>query len=183
VLVVEDYEGFRRFIRLALQQWVELQIIGEVSDGLEAVEKAQALQPDLILLDIGLPKLNGLEACRRIRELSPNSKILFVSQEPSSDMVEQALSLGASGYVLKSRAQSDLRPAIEAVLRGEQFVSSALNFGDGATARALVGSLKQPPKRRVRSSPASLCAARDWLSRWRKVKDMLHFDSHNSVTR
>ena len=179
VLVVEDYEGFRRFIRLELQQRVEFQVIGEVCDGLEAVEKAQTLQPDLILLDIGLPKLNGLEAGRRIRELSPNSKILFVSQEPYSDVVGEALSLGASGYVLKSRAQNDLRPAIEAVLRGEHFVSSALSFRNGAAAQALRESLKRPPKQRVRSSPALLCAAWEWLSCWRKIKQMLHFDSNN----
>jgi DNA-binding NarL/FixJ family response regulator len=169
----------RRFIRLELQQRVEFQVIGEVCDGLEAVEKAQNLQPDLILLDIGLPKLNGLEACRRIRELSPNSKILFFSQEPYSDVVGEALSLGALGYVLKSHAQSDLRPAIEAVLRGEHFVSSALSFRDGATAQALVETLKRPPKQRVRSSPELFCAAWEWLSCWRKIKEMLHFDSNN----
>jgi DNA-binding NarL/FixJ family response regulator len=135
-LVVEDYEAFRRFIRLALQQTVEFQVIAEVSDGLEAVQKAKGLQPDLVLLDIGLPALNGLEAGRRIREVSPNSKILFLSQESCSDVVREALSLGAVGYVVKSRAQSDLRPAIEAVLRGEYFVTSALDFGEGSKAPA-----------------------------------------------
>jgi CheY-like chemotaxis protein len=136
VLIVEDYEAFRRLIRSALQQRAEFQVVGEVSDGLEAVQKAQELQPDLILLDIGLPKLNGLEAGRRIRKGSPNSRILFLTQESSSDVVREALGLGALGYVLKSRAQTDLLPAIEAVLRGEHFVSSALEFRDGATARA-----------------------------------------------
>jgi len=135
VLVVEDYGAFRRLIRLALQQRADLQVVGEESDGLEAVQKAQALQPDLVLLDIGLLNLNGLEAGRRIRKVSPNSKILFLSQESSADVVREALSLGAFGYVLKSRAQSDLLPAVEAVLRGEQFVSSAMKFGDGVNAR------------------------------------------------
>jgi DNA-binding NarL/FixJ family response regulator len=136
ILIVEDHESFRRLICSALQQRAAFQVIEEVSDGLDAVQKAQELQPDLILLDIGLPKLNGLEAGRRIREVSPDSRILFLSQESSADVVREALSLGALGYVLKSRAQTDLLPAIEAVLRGEHFVSTALEFRDGATARA-----------------------------------------------
>jgi DNA-binding NarL/FixJ family response regulator len=92
VLIVEDYEGFRRFIRSTVQERVDFQFIGEASDGLEAVQKAVELQPDLILFDIGLPKLNGLEAARRIRKISPNSKILFLTQESSSDVVQEALS-------------------------------------------------------------------------------------------
>jgi DNA-binding NarL/FixJ family response regulator len=135
VLLVEDYEPFRRFVCLALQQRAEFHVIGEVSDGLEAVQRAQELQPDLILLDIGLPKMNGLEAGRRIRRVSPNSKILFLSQESSPDVVREALSLGAQGYVLKARAQSDLLPAIEAVLGGKRFVSSGLGFSEGTDAQ------------------------------------------------
>ena len=84
------------------------------------------MKPDLILLDIGLPKLNGLEAARRIRQLSPESKILFLSQESSADVVQEALRLGALGYVVKGHAQSDLLPAVEAVLRGERFISSTI---------------------------------------------------------
>jgi hypothetical protein len=78
-VVVEDYRAFRRLIRLALEQTAEVEVIAEVSDGLEAVQEAKELQPDLILLDIGLPKLNGLEAGRRIREVSPNSNVLFLA--------------------------------------------------------------------------------------------------------
>jgi DNA-binding NarL/FixJ family response regulator len=135
VLIVEDYEAFRRFICLALQQREAFEVIEEVSDGLEAVQKAQELEPDLILLDIGLPKLNGLEAGRRIRKVSPNSKILFLSQESSPDVVREALSLGAQGYILKARAQSDLLPAIDAVLGGKRFVSSGLEFSERADAK------------------------------------------------
>ena len=135
VLTVEDYEPFRRFVCLALQQRAEFHVIGEVSDGLEAVQRAQELQPDLILLDIGLPKMNGLEAARRIRRVSPNSKMLFLSQESSPDVVREALSLGAQGYVLKARAQSDLLPAIEAVLGGKRFVSGGLEFSEGTDAQ------------------------------------------------
>jgi len=81
ILVVDDYEPFRRFICSTLGKRPELQIIGEASDGLEAVQKGEELQPNLILLDIGLPMLNGIEAARRIHKLSPSSKILFLSME------------------------------------------------------------------------------------------------------
>ena len=97
VLVVDDYEPWRRFVSTTLQHCPELQLIGEASDGLEAVLKTQALQPDLILLDIGLPKLNGIEAARQIRQLSSQPKILFVSQNHSADIAKTALRLGATG--------------------------------------------------------------------------------------
>jgi RNA polymerase sigma factor (sigma-70 family) len=121
VLLVEDFEPFRRFIRTTLQ--TELQIIAEVSDGLEAVSKAAELQPDLILLDIGLPTLNGIEAARQIHLLSPQSKILFVSQESSADVIEEAMNSGALGYVVKAYAATDLLDAVEAVCQGRKFVS------------------------------------------------------------
>jgi DNA-binding NarL/FixJ family response regulator len=97
-----------------------------VSDGLEAVQKAEELKPDVILLDIGLPNVNGIEAARRIRQLSPNSKIIFLSMETSPDVVQVALSTGAEGYVRKTDVHGDLLPAIEAVLRSEQFLSKSL---------------------------------------------------------
>lgn len=100
-----------------------MQIICEVSDGLEAVQKAKELKPDLILLDIGLPTLNGIEAARQIRSLAPESRIIFLSQESSPDVVEAALSLGASGYVVKRKAPGDLLLAVEAVVLGKQFLS------------------------------------------------------------
>jgi DNA-binding NarL/FixJ family response regulator len=126
VLVVDDYEPWRRFASTALLKQPELQVIGEVSDGLEAVQQAQQLQPDLILLDIGLPTLNGIEAARRIREVSPASKVLFVSENRSPDTAEEALSTGAGGYIVKSDAVSDLLPAIKAVLSGKRFISASL---------------------------------------------------------
>ncbi|HEY6249007.1 MAG TPA: response regulator transcription factor [Candidatus Angelobacter sp.] len=130
VFVVDDYEPFRRIVVLTIEQQPELQTIGEASDGLEAVRKAEELQPDLILLDIGLPTLNGIEVARRIRERSPKSKILFLSENRSLDIIEAALHTGAGGYVVKSDAGSKLLPAVEAVLQGKQFISSSLSDHD-----------------------------------------------------
>ena len=118
VLVVDDYEPFRQFICSTLGKRPELQIVAEVADGLAAVQKAEELQPDLVLLDIGLPTLNGIEAGRRIRTLSPKSKIIFVTQESSPDVVQEVLSLGALGYVVKARAGSELLAAVEEVREG-----------------------------------------------------------------
>jgi DNA-binding NarL/FixJ family response regulator len=129
VLVIDDYEPWRRLLSSTLQKQPEYRVIGEASDGLQAVQQAQQLQPDLILLDIGLPTLNGIEAARRIREFSPTSKLLFVSENRSLDIVEQALSTGADGYVVKSDAASELLTAIKAVLEGEGFVSTSLSDG------------------------------------------------------
>jgi DNA-binding NarL/FixJ family response regulator len=126
VLLVDDHEPFREFVRTTLSARPGIEIVSEASDGLEAVQKAQELQPGLIVLDIGLPGLNGIEAARRIRKLSPQSIILFLSQESSADVVQEALSLGALGFVIKMCAARDLMVAVDAVLRNQQFVSGAL---------------------------------------------------------
>jgi DNA-binding NarL/FixJ family response regulator len=123
VLVVEDFAAFRQFLTATLASMSGLQVIGEASDGLEAVQKALDLQPDLILLDIGLPSLDGIEAARRIRKISPASKIIFVIQESSADVVQVAVDLGANGYVVKAHAGGDLVAAIEAVLSGKSSFS------------------------------------------------------------
>ena len=123
VLIVEDFLPFRQFIRSTLRKRPELQVICEVSDGMEAVQKAQQLQPDLILLDLGLPTLGGIEAARRIRKLAPEAKIIFVSQESSDDVVQEALNVGGWGYVYKTRAGRDLLAALDAVQSETQFVS------------------------------------------------------------
>jgi DNA-binding NarL/FixJ family response regulator len=122
-----------------VQKELELLIISEASDGLEALQKAEELKPDLILMDIGLPKLNGIDVARRVREVASPTKVLFLSQEFSPGVVQDALSLGAQGYVHKLRAQSDLLPAIEAVLEGKRFVSSGLtdhDFREGTIAKS-----------------------------------------------
>jgi DNA-binding NarL/FixJ family response regulator len=135
ILAVEDFAPFRNFIRSTLGERADLQVIGEASDGLEAVHKAEELQPDLVLLDIGLPKLNGIKAARQIHKLSPKSKIIFLTQESSPEMVQEALNLGAGGYVLKTTALIDLLAAVDAVLEGRQLFSGGLsghNFTDAS---------------------------------------------------
>jgi two-component system response regulator NreC len=123
VLVVEDFDPFLQLISSALGKRRDLQVIGEVSDGLEAVREAVELKPDLIIMDIGLPSLNGIEAARQIRKLAPESKIIFLSGEYSADVVQEALSLGAWGYVIKTSAGTDLLAAVDAVMLGKRFVS------------------------------------------------------------
>jgi DNA-binding NarL/FixJ family response regulator len=127
ILLVDDNEPFRRFVASALRDQPNLHVIGEVGDGFEAVRQAEALQPDLILLDIGLPGLNGIGAARRMGELAPNARIIFLTQESSTDMVREALSLGAWGYLIKVQAGKELLVAVEMVMQGKRFVSSGLD--------------------------------------------------------
>ena len=126
LLLVDDFGAFRTVVSSLLRERPELQIVAEASEGIEAVQKARQLQPSLILLDIGLPKLNGIAAARQIRELAPQSKIIFVTQETSADIMKEAIGLGAMGYVVKDRVQSELLQAIDSVLKGKQFIGSGL---------------------------------------------------------
>lgn len=126
ILLVDDFEPWREAVRSMLRADERLEIVGEVVDGLEAVQKSQELQPDLILLDITLPKLNGIEAASRIERVAPAAKVVFVSQNSDVDLVHAAMADGAKGYVLKGDAGRELLPAIAAVVRGERFVSSAV---------------------------------------------------------
>lgn len=124
--MVDDFALWRRFVLEKLRKISKFQAIGIVSDGLEAVLKAEELQPDVILLDIGLPELNGIEAARQIRIVAPKSKILFLSQERDPDVARAALSAGGHGYVVKSDAGNELLSAVEAVTLGKKFVSRSL---------------------------------------------------------
>jgi len=128
ILVVEDYPSWSHFICSTLGQKQELRVVCAVSNGLDAVEKAKLLTPDLIMLDIGLPQLDGIQAARRIISFAPQSKIIFVSENRDPDTVEETLKTGARGYVLKSRAASELLIAVEAVLGGGTFVSENLSL-------------------------------------------------------
>jgi DNA-binding response OmpR family regulator len=140
VLVVDDYEPWRHSMLSMLRELPGFEVVSEVSDGPEAVRKVQEFEVDLILLDIGLPTLNGIAAAREIRKLSPHSKILFVSQESSPDVVREALKTG-EGYLVKADAGRELRAALNAVLRGKRFVGSRFvgqgfpDASDGLTKR------------------------------------------------
>jgi DNA-binding NarL/FixJ family response regulator len=122
VLIVDDFEPWRRVLRWMLQHCAEWQIAGEASDGVEGVGKTEELQPDIILLDIGLPRLNGIDAAKRIVSVAPHSKIVFVSVELCPQFVQEALRTGAHGYVVKSDAASDLLTAMSTVMNGQRFV-------------------------------------------------------------
>jgi DNA-binding NarL/FixJ family response regulator len=126
VLLVDDFEPWRRFVSTTLQKHSGFQIVLEVSDGLQAVQKAAELYPDLILLDIGLPGLNGIEAARRIRKVAPDSKIIFLTEDSAEDVAEEGLRIGAAGYVIKADAARELLPAMRAVVSGHRFVSARL---------------------------------------------------------
>jgi DNA-binding NarL/FixJ family response regulator len=124
VLVVEDHERWRRCVRSLLERGAAWEIVAEVADGLEAVHIVEALKPDLILMDIGLPGLDGIGAARQILAQRPGSRILFVSEHQSSDIVQAALGTGARGYITKSDAARDLLPAMEAIVEGRSFVGA-----------------------------------------------------------
>ena len=126
ILVVDDFAPWRSFVSTIAQIEPGWHVISEASDGLEAVQKAEELTPDLILLDISLPNLSGIEAARQIRKVSPGSKILFVGTYASWEIAEGALESGASGYVIKADAGNELVKAVEAVLQGKRYISSRL---------------------------------------------------------
>jgi DNA-binding NarL/FixJ family response regulator len=135
VLVVDDFEPWQRQVIAQIREKPKFKIIGVMADGMEAIQKAEELQPDLILLDVSLPKLSGIEAARKIRKFVPRAKILFLSASPDPDVVRAAFCAGGAGFVLKSDAASALLAGIEAVLNGKQFVSRSLveisDLGEG----------------------------------------------------
>jgi DNA-binding NarL/FixJ family response regulator len=126
ILLVDSFEPWRRSVRSMLRKHAELRLVGEVGDGLAAVQQASKLKPDLILLGLDLSSLNGIETAKQICHVVPGTKILFLSIDSDADVVQAALSNGGQGFVLKTDAGNELWPAIEAVLQGKQYVSSGL---------------------------------------------------------
>ena len=124
VFIVDDFEPWRRAVRSILGQHKGLEVIFESSKGLEAVRKSVELQPDLVLLDIGLPDLCGLETARQIRKISPGSRIIFLTTNRCPELEQEALRIGALGFLIKSDAGRDLLPAVSSAMRDEQFASS-----------------------------------------------------------
>jgi DNA-binding NarL/FixJ family response regulator len=126
ILIVDDFDLWKGFVITRLRERPDLHIAGFASNGVQAVQKAEELQPDLILLDMMLPDLNGIEAAQQIRRVAPLAKILFVSSEADLDSIRTAFQAGGSGYVSKMEAAAGLLAGIDAVLRGERFVSPGL---------------------------------------------------------
>src|SRR5262245_35335784 len=123
VLIVDDFEPWRQHVRSTLQATGEWNVLDDALDGPEAIQKAAILEPDLILLDVGLPTLSGIKVAERILAAHPSQRILFVSEHRS--LAEGALAAGARGYIVKSDAARELLPAIEAIMEGRRFVGAS----------------------------------------------------------
>jgi DNA-binding NarL/FixJ family response regulator len=131
ILVADDHPVVRHGLRTLIGSRPEWEIIDEAEDGIQAVEKADRLQPDVVVLDVSMPKMDGLEACRRIRRIVPKSEILFVTQHDSPQMMREAMGAGARGYVVKSDAARDLLAAVEAVSQHKFFTAhNRMQAGD-----------------------------------------------------
>jgi DNA-binding NarL/FixJ family response regulator len=130
VLIVDDFELWRRHIVGELQKSARFTVVGEASDGPEALKKAGELAPGLILLDVGLPTMDGITVAAAIIRVAPDVKILMLSAHNGGSIVNAALLAGARGYLLKSDAGRELMPAIEAVVRGGVFVSTRIISDD-----------------------------------------------------
>ena len=162
MLVVEDHEWWRRYISTELGGTSHWQVVGAASDGIEAVQKARDLKPDVILLDVGLPGIDGFEAARRILADDPSSRILFVTEQQSLEIAGAALGLGARGFVVKSDLGRDLLPAMEAVVEGERFVSARM-AGRGMRAGRF-GAMKPGSMRMNHRSWMAIRSS--WKARW-----------------
>ena len=121
ILIVDDYEPWRGYVRSILAANADIEIVGESADGLDAIKRSEELQPGLVLLDIQLPSMNGLEVARQIGVVSPGSEVLFLSSTQSVEVMREALKFG-SGFVMKSDAEQDLLPIVQAICRNEPFV-------------------------------------------------------------
>jgi DNA-binding NarL/FixJ family response regulator len=144
ILIAEDFEPFRQFVCAIFWGTPGLEVVFETSDGAEAVQKACALRPDIAVLDIGLPSLNGIEAARRISQLAPATKILFLSQESSAEIVQAAIEAGGHGYVVKTEAEKELLTAIDTILSGERFPGARYLNAPFAWTQSREGSSPSP---------------------------------------
>ena len=128
ILLVDDHPVVRQGLRTLLQERSELEVVDEASDGLEALEKVENLRPDVVVLDVTMPRMSGIEACRIIKQKNPGLEILFVTQHDSPQMMREALNAGARGYVVKSNLARDLVEAVEAVSQHKEFTALARNL-------------------------------------------------------
>ena len=140
VLIVDDFPAWRSFVTLQVKRKKAWQVVSQASDGGEAIQQAYEFRPEVVVLDIGLPGLTGLEVAQCILRDLPATKILFLSENRSCEVVQESLRIGASGYVLKSDSAKDFLPAMAAVLRGEIFLSTNLGIFVYRKATAKSGS-------------------------------------------
>lgn len=134
ILLVDDHAVLRAGLRLLLDAQTDMQVIGEASDGSEALQLCETLKPDLLLLDLSMPGLGGLDAIPVMRKAAPTARILVLTMHDDESYLKGALRSGASGYVLKKAADSELLSAVRMVMRGEVYVHPSLT-------RALLGDL------------------------------------------
>jgi DNA-binding NarL/FixJ family response regulator len=144
ILIADDHEIFRKGLRWLVESHANLEICGEAANGVEAVEMAKKLTPDVIIMDISMPYVNGLDATRQIRQQVPNSRILILSQHDSSHMLTAAFNAGASGYVTKSQVAHYLLSALDAVMQGQPFGWTSEGFV--SQARPAEAELKKQPE-------------------------------------
>jgi DNA-binding NarL/FixJ family response regulator len=127
IMIVDDSQPWREFASLLVKKRAEWNLLCEVATGLEGVDKCMELCPDVMLLDLSLPDIHGIEVIKRIRSKGTSTKVIVVTNEGAAEIVEVALGLGAAGYVLKPDAGRDLLPSIDSALRGKTFISNGLN--------------------------------------------------------
>jgi len=127
VLLAEDHAAYRKSLKLLVESDGDIDVVGEAKNGLEAVRLNKSLQPDVIVMDIAMPLLNGLQATRQIMETSPATKVLILSSHSDSEYIEQAMVFGASGYLLKQSSAEVLAQAIREVLMGNAYFSAAIS--------------------------------------------------------
>ena len=127
VLLAEDHTIVRKGLRSLLDKEIGIEVIGEAEDGREAIRKAEELHPDIVVMDIAMPDLNGLEATRRLKKRFPGMKIIILTVHNNEEYVLETLRAGASGYLVKKAAPTDLISAIQAAYRGESFLSPSIS--------------------------------------------------------
>ncbi len=148
ILLVDDHPIVRQGLRTLLEGRPGWEVVGEASDGIEALVKVESLQPDVVVLDVTMPQMNGLEACRLIQQKRKNSslEVLFVTQHDSPQMMREALDAGARGYVVKSNAARDLLEAVEAVSQHRIFTALATSSltapgGNRSQSKSMLGAV------------------------------------------
>jgi DNA-binding NarL/FixJ family response regulator len=117
VLLADDFEPWRSHVRSFLQSNTEWEIVAETCDRLEAIHRTQTLYPDVVILDVSMPRLDGLQAARKIHQISPDCAIVFLTENSDEDVIEAALEAGAAGYVQKRELAAKLMPTLQAALQ------------------------------------------------------------------